>query len=57
MNNLLKNLGPILILVGVVILAIYFFAETNSNTYLASAGIIMIVGFLSHIVINKKVKD
>ena len=25
MNNLLKNLGPILILVGVVILAVYFF--------------------------------
>ncbi|MCE5331928.1 MAG: hypothetical protein LLF95_07290 [Bacteroidales bacterium] len=56
MKNLLKNLGPIMILVGVIILAIYFFTESNSNTYLASAGIIMVVGFFTHIFTNKKIK-
>jgi len=57
MNNLLKNLGPILILIGVIILAYYFFTESNSNTYLGVAGVIMIVGFLAHILLNKKIKD
>ncbi len=56
MKNLLKNLGPIMILVGVIILAIYFFTESNSNIYLASAGIIMVVGFFTHILTNKKIK-
>jgi len=57
MNNLLKNLGPILILIGVIILAVYFFTESNSNTYLAVAGVIMVIGFLGHILLNKVIKD
>jgi len=56
MKELLKNLGPILILIGVIILTIYFFTQSNSNVYLASAGIIMIIGFLGHIIINKQLK-
>lgn len=56
MKNLLKNLGPIMILVGVIILAIYFFTQSSSNTYLASAGIIMVVGFFTHIFTNKKIE-
>ena len=56
MNNLLKNLGPILILVGVVILAVYFFTESNSNNYLISAGALMVLGFVAHIFLNKKTK-
>lgn len=56
MNNLLKNLGPILILIGVVLLAIYYFTQSNSNNYLISAGVIMIVGFFAHIFLNKKFK-
>lgn len=56
MKTLFKNLGPILILIGVILLSIYFFTNSSSNTYLASAGIIMIVGFLSHILINRKVQ-
>jgi len=50
----LKNLGSILILIGVAILAVYFFTQSNSNTYLISAGVMMIVGFLAHIFLNKK---
>ncbi len=56
MNNLLKNLGPILILVGVVVLAIYFFTESNSNNYLISAGVLMVLGFIAHIFLNKRIK-
>lgn len=56
MKNLLKNLGPILVLIGVVLLAIYFFTESNSNNYLISAGVIMIVGLFAHIFLNKKIQ-
>ena len=56
MKTLLKYLGSIFILIGVVILSVYFFTKSSSNTYLASAGIIMIVGFLTHIVFNKRLK-
>jgi len=56
MKELVKYLGPILILIGVIILAVYFFTESSSNSYLAAAGIIMVVGFLGHIIINKQLK-
>ncbi len=56
MENILKNLGSILVLIGVVLLAIYFFTQSNSNYYLISAGVIMIVGFFAHILLNKKIK-
>ncbi len=55
MKNVLKYLGPILVLVGVIILALYFFGVGNSNAYLASAGIIMLVGVVSHVLLNKYV--
>ena len=54
MKNLLKNLGPVLMLIGVVILAVYFFTESNSNAYLASAGIIMFFSIILHIFLNKE---
>jgi membrane protein YdbS with pleckstrin-like domain len=54
MKNLLKNLGPILMIIGVVILAVYFFSESNSNVYLASAGIIMLFSIILHIILNKE---
>lgn len=53
MKNFLKYVGPILVLLGVIILALYFFGISNSNVYLASAGIIMVLGIVSHILINK----
>lgn len=55
MKELLKYLGSILILVGVVLLAIYHFGSNPTNAYLASAGIIMIVGCVTHVVINKRI--
>lgn len=55
MKELFKNVGPILMLVGVVLLAIYYFTQSNSNSYLISAGILMVIGFFTHILVNKKV--
>lgn len=56
MKSLLTNLGPILMLIGVVILAVYFFTNSHSNTYLASAGALLVVGFFVHIILNKAIK-
>jgi hypothetical protein len=56
MKSLLVNLGPILMLIGVIILSVYFFTASNSNTYLISAGALMVVGFATHIITNKKIK-
>jgi hypothetical protein len=56
MKEILKYLGALLVLVGVVILAVYYFGQSNSNTLLAVAGGTMVVGFLAHIIINKQVK-
>lgn len=55
MNELLKYLGSILILIGVAILALYFFGISQSNAMLATAGIVMIVGLVTHIVINRHI--
>jgi membrane protein YdbS with pleckstrin-like domain len=55
MKELLKNIGPILMLIGVILLAIYYFTQSNSNFYLISAGVLMILGFFTHILVNRKV--
>jgi len=56
MKSLLTNLGSILILIGVAILAVYFFTNSHSNVYLGSAGAIIVAGFFAHIILNKLVK-
>ncbi len=53
MNTFLKYLGPILVLLGVVCLAIYYFAVPE-NALLISAAVIEVVGILAYIIINKK---
>lgn len=55
MNEFLKYLGSILILVGVALLAFYYFGNMPSNVILASAGIIMIIGCITHIVLNRRI--
>lgn len=53
MKSFLKYLGPILLLIGTVILAVYYFHNTAANTMLIVAGVLMVVGLISHVVINK----
>ncbi len=54
MREFLKYLGSILVLVGVALLAFYYFGKTQSNITLAAAGIVMFIGLIAHIWINKK---
>jgi len=52
MKTLLKYLGAILVICGVICLAIYYFA-VPANGLLATSLVLEVVGILAYIVINK----
>ena len=54
MNSLLKNLGLIIFLIGVICLCIYYFG-TPSNGLLVASLALEIVGILTYIIINKRI--
>lgn len=58
MKGLLKNLGLILILIGVVILlACSFTGNVNNNAVLGSSVFLVVLVLISYIIINKKIAD
>ena len=58
MKVLLKNLGLILVLVGAIILVVCSFTgNVNDNAILGTSAVLMVVGLISYIVINKKIAD
>lgn len=58
MKGLLKNLGLILILVGVaILLACSFTGNVNNNAILGTSVVLVVLGLISYIVINKKIAD
>ena len=58
MKGLLKNLGLILVVIGAVILvACSFTGNVNNNAILGSSAVLVVVGLISYIVINKRIAD
>ena len=58
MKSLLKNLGLLLVIIGAVILIIGYYGGTvNDNAILATSLVLIIVGLISHIVLNKRIAD
>jgi uncharacterized protein YjeT (DUF2065 family) len=53
MKDILKNLGILSIIAGVVILSIAVFKETHTNTTLAISLILIVAGLIGHIFLNK----
>jgi hypothetical protein len=53
MKDILKNLGILSIIAGVVILSIAVFKETHTNTTLAISLILIVAGLIGHILLNK----
>lgn len=53
MKDILKNLGILSIIAGVVVLSIAVFKETHTNTTLAISLVLIVVGLLGHIFLNK----
>ncbi|WP_204244968.1 hypothetical protein [Parabacteroides sp. An277] len=57
MSELMKNLGVIVLLIGVVILAVPAMTGGMTNAVLMTGLIVIVVGYLSHIFINKKAES
>ena len=58
MKGLLKNLGLILILIGVVILlACSFTGNVNNNAVLGGSIVLVVLGLITYIAINKRIAD
>ena len=53
MNNLLKDLGIILVLAGVICLVVYYFG-VQQNWLLATSIVLEVVGILAYIFINRR---
>jgi uncharacterized membrane protein HdeD (DUF308 family) len=56
MNNLFKYLGVIILLLGVIILVIPALTQAVNNTILLIGLATIILGFLAHIVLNRRVE-
>lgn len=56
MKELLKSLGLLSILAGVVVLSIAVFFEIQTNTKLAVSLILIIIGLIGHIILNKYIE-
>ena len=58
MKGLLKNLGLLLILVGVIILiACSLTGEVNNNAGLGGSIVLVVLGLITYIAINKRIAD
>jgi len=56
LKTLLKNAGLLIMLIGVIILAIVVFIGTQTNASLALSLVLVALGLISHIIINRKVE-
>ncbi len=58
MKGLLKNLGLILVLIGAAILIVCSFTgNVNNNAVLGGSALLIVIGLLSYIAINKKLAN
>ena len=58
MKGLLKNLGVILILVGIIILIVCSLTgDVNNNAILGGSIVLVVLGLISYIAINKRIAD
>lgn len=56
MNELIKNLGIIVLLIGVIILAVPAINGGITNSILLTGLSVIIVGYIGHIIISKYVQ-
>lgn len=53
MKTFLKYLGPIILLIGTILLTVYYFTKPAENVLLVVTAALMVVGLITHIVINR----
>ena len=54
MSKLKQYIGIIAVLLGVVILGLYHFNVMSGNETLVLAAVVMVIGVIGHIVLNKR---
>lgn len=54
MNELMKYLGAIILLIGVAVLAVPFLSGGMTNTLLLVGLFLILAGFFAHIFLNRK---
>lgn len=58
MNNFLKNLGVLLIVLGTLVLVLSYFQNwVDYNWVNGSAVLVIILGLIVHIIMNKRIQD
>jgi len=58
MKAFLKNLGLILILLGAIILIVCSLTgNVNNNVVLLSSALLVVIGVVSYIILNKRITD
>lgn len=57
MSELIKNLGVIVLLIGVIILVVPALTGSMTNTILLTGLGVIILGYISHIFINKRMES
>jgi drug/metabolite transporter (DMT)-like permease len=58
MKAFLKNLGLILILIGAIILIVCSLTgNVNNNVVLLSSALLVVIGIVSYIILNKRITD
>lgn len=53
MNQIMRYVGIMLVLLGVFVLALYFFGLFDGNGALGTAAVLLVGGMIGHIVLNK----
>jgi len=53
MKNLVKYLGIILVVIGIIVLAIKEFNKMEGNSFLGISAILIILGLVVHVIVNK----
>lgn len=57
MNNFMKAIGVVILTIGVLVLAIPALMNSANNFTLFTGLILVILGFVAHIVLNKRFAD
>ncbi|MCQ2198910.1 MAG: hypothetical protein MJZ19_04230 [Paludibacteraceae bacterium] len=57
MNQLLRSLGAVLVLLGVLVLFIYWATDAIANEWLVAAALLFVCGLVAHVFFNKRFLD
>lgn len=57
MNKILCYLGVVIVLIGAVILMMYYFGVFSSNSALATSAVFMVAGTIVYTILNKYFRE